>query len=314
MLDFWGFVNERMRIWHKRMKGLPRNKWTNDPVLLNYKFCNVYRELDRGTQYVISSIIRNTDMSERDKLLNLMFYRLFNLPETHMAVSDILRVGCNLEEVYDRLIAHKNVCGKVFSDAYMITGQSSVSKSKDKIKMLIDVFKKDIMPKLNQYYGGVRYAGTMAEAWNVLRQIPNLGDFIGYQVLLDWCYLDNVKFQDYNSWCYPGPGALKGLKYVFGKDVSIPEARRLIFDLTKNQRLEKDLRWNNHPLSIHNVENCLCEYGKYVRIWQGSRNVKARKFSPASYVEVPLDPWEGREDILASFVLDAPGRRCEVMV
>jgi hypothetical protein len=45
---FFDFINERHRIWCLRNNGLPR-PWTDDPVLLDWSFTNVFRELDTGT-------------------------------------------------------------------------------------------------------------------------------------------------------------------------------------------------------------------------------------------------------------------------
>lgn len=287
MKDFWSFVNERASIFYKRYMG-ESPPWTDDPVLQKYKFCNVYRELDRGTQYVIRNILFNPELSEQEKLLNLIFYRFFNLPETHDSVKEYLRLSnLDLDMVSEVLHKRRDEGMSVFSDAYMITGKSSVSRSRDKIKMLMDVFRKDIVPKLNMYYGGIKFASTMEEAWKVLRQVPNLGDFISYQVLLDWAYIN--RYPDFDAWVFPGPGAVKGLEIIYGKKFSMSEAQKAI------QKLCEEGKTKYHwipPLHIHNVENCLCEYSKYVRLWKGDSHVRPRLFSPRSWeYDGWIDPW-----------------------
>lgn len=47
---FWKYVHERQMVWFRRQRGDPE-PWTQDTVLQTYFFCNVYRELDKGSQY-----------------------------------------------------------------------------------------------------------------------------------------------------------------------------------------------------------------------------------------------------------------------
>ena len=49
---FFEFIYDRQEIWHKRSYLKQPAPWTSDPILNTYKFCNVYRELDAGTQAV----------------------------------------------------------------------------------------------------------------------------------------------------------------------------------------------------------------------------------------------------------------------
>ena len=46
--DVLDFAKERMEIWERKSQNAPR-PWTGDAILNKYRFCNVYRELDRQT-------------------------------------------------------------------------------------------------------------------------------------------------------------------------------------------------------------------------------------------------------------------------
>lgn len=47
--EFFEFIYDRQEIWHRRnVLNLPA-PWSTDEILRNYRFCNVYRELDGGT-------------------------------------------------------------------------------------------------------------------------------------------------------------------------------------------------------------------------------------------------------------------------
>lgn len=49
--DFRNYARERMSIWNKKNQG-EQAPWTDDDVLQRYRFCNVYRELDKQTIYI----------------------------------------------------------------------------------------------------------------------------------------------------------------------------------------------------------------------------------------------------------------------
>lgn len=59
VVKFFLFLLERQRAWLRRKhhnKEHPE-RWTNDSILRNYYFCNVYRQLDRGTAYFRAQIL-----------------------------------------------------------------------------------------------------------------------------------------------------------------------------------------------------------------------------------------------------------------
>ena len=47
----FAFANERHMIYRRREAG-ESPPWTADPILCNYRFTNVYRELDRVTIWI----------------------------------------------------------------------------------------------------------------------------------------------------------------------------------------------------------------------------------------------------------------------
>ena len=79
MLDYW--VRERWAIRERRLQGLPRDRLTDDPILHEFKFCNVRRSDDATTRWIIEHITRPF---ATDPTLLTMFTiaRLINLPDT----------------------------------------------------------------------------------------------------------------------------------------------------------------------------------------------------------------------------------------
>jgi len=76
--EYWKYVVERQRIWYKRFVLKRPYPWTNDRILKKYRFCNNYRELDKGTIYLIEKIkfIKN---DRRKVLSNVVAYKFFNI-------------------------------------------------------------------------------------------------------------------------------------------------------------------------------------------------------------------------------------------
>lgn len=68
VLDSIGkFITERMRIWEV--------KSNKDPILEKYRFCNIYRELDKQT-IGIHSLLKPSTSNFSFWLLNVLFCRL----------------------------------------------------------------------------------------------------------------------------------------------------------------------------------------------------------------------------------------------
>src|SRR3990167_5591431 len=74
--DFWAFVRERETIRERRAAGTPP-PWTDDPVLREYRFCNVRRADDAGTRFYVEHVARGARV-EDDLLFRTILYRLVN--------------------------------------------------------------------------------------------------------------------------------------------------------------------------------------------------------------------------------------------
>ena len=79
---FFVFVSERYKIHCKRLAGVPHAEWTEDPILQQYPFTNVFRTFDRVTQYILQEVIWKGDQSLREQCFRLMLFRSFNKIET----------------------------------------------------------------------------------------------------------------------------------------------------------------------------------------------------------------------------------------
>ena len=76
---FWYWIYERQNIWYKRFMKKSSAPWTKDPILNDYKFTNVYRELDRVSKWVQDNIIFRDDWNKLQRLFCLISFKLFNI-------------------------------------------------------------------------------------------------------------------------------------------------------------------------------------------------------------------------------------------
>jgi hypothetical protein len=104
--EFYLFMSERQRIFVRRQRGDDDNCWSASPILRHFKWCNVYRELDRGTQFFRAHVIHHviepqlsvktttkTMKQRQQRLVRLrkilwasIVYRLVNRIETFLAI------------------------------------------------------------------------------------------------------------------------------------------------------------------------------------------------------------------------------------
>lgn len=120
---FFEFVFDRQQVWHRRSRLCLPAPWSDDDILRNYRFCNVYRELDGGTQAIVKYL--KPDISPEQKLFNIVAYRFFNRRDTiENLFGGLLEVeNFNfkfLEQRFDEKKKHQSI----FSNAYLIMAHS----------------------------------------------------------------------------------------------------------------------------------------------------------------------------------------------
>lgn len=139
---FWQYIALRHSVYKKKNIELLPSPWTNDEILREYKFTNVFRDLDPGTRYVIEKIIPNVTKLE-DLLFNLIIYRLYNKPTTSDAVG-WQEIGKYDRKIFEKKLKKLKESGeKIFTNAYMVSGYEQYANFGDKIgrtsKLLEDI-------------------------------------------------------------------------------------------------------------------------------------------------------------------------------
>lgn len=247
-LSFWEFVRERHSIFLRRQTG-ESPPWTQDEVLANYHFTNVYRELDPGTVF-IRRILNSYTASVEEKILNVTMYRLCLHEDSFAAVGWWDLRGFSGEEWARKLHQVKDP----FHGAYYIHNLGLNIQKADAMGMVADYLAANLRALQQNGLPPTRQEFVLG-----LSETKGIGPFIATQVLADLCYDGHVPYPE-EGWVGLGPGALKGLALA---DPCAVDGQHALEKLWGSQpewlRAEKGFR----PLTRMNLQNCCCEYSKY---------------------------------------------------
>jgi hypothetical protein len=117
-------------------------------------------------------------------------------------------------------------------------------------------------------------ADSLEDVHEYLKTIKWVGPFGGYQFLVDLTYTPMCANKNgLFDWCFPGPGAVRGLNRLHGRAVDFTSGT---YDfLGEIQDLRDEM--NEHPhfklggFRAMDIQHNLCEYDKYHRVLEGGR-------------------------------------------
>jgi hypothetical protein len=282
-------------IWHRRFVECLPPPWTNDETLRTERFTNVYRELDPGTKYVIEQILE-LDKAPSDKIFNTMLYRLIGRSETHASIGFQHLNTFSSEHIVDTLKHIRDVeQGSPFTGAYMVSAYTKMG-SRDKAENIAKLFGK-LHKQFGVLYEEIDQSTSSEEVYNIIRKPYGFGNFLAFQVLVDLLYplkINNNKPLlpfSHNDWASAGPGAQKGIKILIRDGIKVDDLDVMRW-LTDNQIQQFNKHEIEFPflksssgeiqlITLANIQNCLCEFHKYVKIREKTGRGR-RKFNPPS--------------------------------
>ncbi len=295
--DFVKMVKDRYRI-HKRkdVKKLPK-PWTTNPIMRQYKFTNVRREHDRETRWLLDNIVNNPEVSYEDKLLNCVLFRIFNKHQT----SEVIKQPINFKQLHKNPNRYKQALNtakssglSLFTSAFYTTGaRQGIQKYLISQGRSSDLSGNDILVFMDCLYQDgftdkIKAAKNQQEVFQTITSYTGIGPFLGYQMFVDLTYIPEFPFSE-NEFTIAGPGCRKGLDLLFTDrtgltyeeclfwlrdswetlcgDLQIPwDADMLFSDLPKYDRC----------MNVMSLENCFCEFSKYMRAKTGQGRPKVR--------------------------------------
>jgi 5-hmdU DNA kinase, helical domain len=270
--EFVEFIDARHDIYVRRFLHKESKPWTVDPILQQYRFCNVYRELDAVTQWIAKNW-RTPHQTDPYLWFALTVARLFNRPETLAYIQ--YPVPFKPEEVYKRLNILQGM-GKVFNPAYIV---STNGVSMDKIDYLLERVLEPLWKNREKVTEAIydEEAG-LAEIHAELTKHNGIGSFLGGQIIADLKYTPDFDgLVDWWTWAASGPGSRRGLNRVLGLPTRTPMSEEQW--LKHVQKLTEIVNTANVlPERIHaqDLQNCLCEFDKYQRVRLGEGTPKQR--------------------------------------
>lgn len=291
---FFNFMNERHNIWHRRfIENLPREQWTEDPILKTTKYTNIYRELDRGTLWWLKNIGEPYQRKELDfttMLWRTIIYRLCNRIETFEEVGFPEHIGYDVANLnntyYDKLAAIANRGDPVMTSAHLTCPTpSGYTKSEGFMFALRSLYE-----NLEMLVAGVRQATSSKQVFEELKAVHCVGNFIAYEVLCDLMYIQAIgetrpsgidsdyKFFPFkeDGWANVGPGAYEGIRLMYPSSAVGKQKSKNVYKRMQQLRDEQHQhferlgiqfkfyeKFTKGHLSLRSIEHSLCEFSKY---------------------------------------------------
>lgn len=268
---YWKFAAERHRVFEARVAGAPR-PWTQDRIIQQYKFCNVYRAADRVSQYLIRDVAyRDDDSSPEDQVFQIVAFRNFSNIDTWETVTAILGRAPRISDLDSgaleaALTEAKSRNGGLYTGAFILCATDAYgrkTKHLNHVELFRDMFVQSDLAER------ILAARSLKEVYDALHTFPLMGDFMSYQMAIDLNYSEHVNFSE-NDFTKPGPGALRGIKKVFS-DLGGLTPEEAIMWMVDNQEAEfKRLGlafsglWGR-PIQAIDAQNLFCETDKYCR-------------------------------------------------
>jgi NTP pyrophosphatase (non-canonical NTP hydrolase) len=269
--SYWRFTAERQSVFFRRLERRPP-PWTDDPVLKAHKFTNAYRASDRVSQYLIRRVIYPSDLPDDpvEVVFRIMLFKLFNKIETwellEKELGPLTYDGYSFKR-YDQILGKAMTRGqKIYSAAYIMPSGGSLGherKHRNHLTLIERMIAGDLPARLAN-------AGSMREAFNLIRAYPTIGDFLAYQFVTDVNYSTITDFTEM-EFVVPGPGAIDGIRKCFSDTGRMSDAD-VIRVMAERQDAEFERLGLNFQtlwgrrLQLIDCQNLFCETDKYARV------------------------------------------------
>jgi hypothetical protein len=262
--------------------------YTSDPILLKYKFTNVYRVLDRTSQYLLRNVIYNgKKYTPQDMFWRILLFKHFNLPSTwEYLIKEFgdITWAIPISEIIS-IVNEQHKFEPIYSNAYMLT--ASFMKNEEikkrwgiggtvhKSDAYLRIFERHV--RQNDLYRKILHAPTFTEAFNLIRTVPTVGDFLAYQYVQDWNYSSIVDW-DNNEFCAAGYGTIRGIERTFDFEGPARNYNAVVqwvynhfIELLKEYNLYGSFKpIGDYYPQVPDLSNCFCEVDKYLREFIGA--------------------------------------------
>lgn len=282
-LTLWEFTVERQRVWHNRnVLKLPRDQWTEDPILSKYHFCNVYRELDKTTQSLFKAFPLSDYHDPGTLLFNVFILRTFN--SAHLLRDLLISNPYRFDR--EKFVEKLENIPNFWNTAYLTCPVPYAEEARGKGKHVNYSYALEHVARLIADHNFCDELMEEPDPKRVIKRISAIklyGPFIAYQIALDLSYYPGFFAAELteNDFLVIGPGAAPTLR-MFGYEGRLEEACRSLWErhypnLTQAAKglhtSWEDIAWRAHwyypKLTLSAIEFLLCEYRKYRNFVEG---------------------------------------------
>jgi hypothetical protein len=299
---YFYFIQERMNIFWRRWEGstLPL---TEDPIFAAHKFTNVYRVLDRVSQYLVKEVIYNSNQfNEIDTLFRILVFKVFNNIDTWKFLEE--QIGpltvSNFDVKNIALLLSKRIENTpIFNGAYLMNGShQKYNGFSSKHEKWLRMIEQEML--VERRLERIIKASTLEEIYNILQECTFIGGFLAYQYAIDFNYSAVIDF-DENSFVKAGIGAIRGIKKCFpdSNKYSYEDCIRYTQDnFEKYQEKYECNQFRNlfgRQPTLIDLQNCFCETDKYLRVKMpelqlGNKRIKQKFISPKTPIDFFFPP------------------------
>jgi alpha-glutamyl/putrescinyl thymine pyrophosphorylase clade 1 len=296
---FWRFAVSRQRLYLARLDHQPQ-PWTDDEILQEFRFTNVFRSADRVSQYLMSEVQYGKGRSQEpaEVVFRTLLFKFFNKVETWEEIErlvgeptwaefDFRHVASVLDGAAER--------GPIYSAAYVIPPPKlgEQRKHRNHLRLLRRMMDDRIADRLAE-------ADGLERVYEFLAAYPSVGPFLAYQFTIDLNYSPVLGIGE-NDFVVAGPGARDGIEKCFGRAARGIEAEviRWVVEHQEEEfrRLGLDFpKLFGRDLHLIDAQNLFCEVDKYARVAHpevrgisGRTRIKQR-FRPHGPVPSPFFP------------------------
>jgi hypothetical protein len=308
MENFFRFARERHSIYLRRAAGDTR-PWTDDPILHEFRFTNVYRELDATTVWFRENV-RDSMAHTPEVMLATVLFRWFNrirtgeaifgqttsdsrgairTPWEHLLTHEKTDRVIGLHEI-DHSVRRYCVGGPYTTGAYIIKTPDGMDKVRGVLWCVSEFMGQEhagttgVLQHLSPFNWRWIAETLLADpgntelesVWSWFRQFPFLGDFMAYELVTDLRHTALLsRAPDIMTWANPGPGAMRGLNRIHDRPVKYSQPKH-VFVCEMRALLgeaKKSSLWPANPsgqeVEMRDIEHTLCEFDKYERVRLG---------------------------------------------
>lgn len=269
---YWSFASLRHRAFEARLAGEPQ-PWSADRILQTFKFCNVFRALDRVSQFLIRDVAYASDAQPTpdDRVFQIVAFRMFSNIRTWQELTRHLEGSPRIEHLRSGAFLRaldqvKEETGGLYTGAFILCANKAFGfdeKHKNHAALFRHMF-------LDQNCARrVMEAPSMQALVALLQSFPLMGPFMAYQTAIDLNYSELIDFGE-NDYVQAGPGALRGLKKAFIDlgDYTPADAVLWMVDQQSDEFARLQLPFNGlfgRPLHGIDCQGLFCELDKYCR-------------------------------------------------